>query len=73
MTIELQMKINSNPNYKRYLRENSHWYKFLNRNPANFNDFVKEVKLEYKLRTEDKIKKALDTIEIMQSFALNLK
>ncbi len=73
MIYQIQMKINSNPNYKKYLRENSEWYKLLNRNPDNFNLFVKEVKKEYKLRTEDKIQKALDTIEIMQTFALNLK
>ena len=73
MVVDLQFKIKGNPNYKRYLREHSYWYKLLNRDPASFSQFVEEVKDAYGLRPEDRIKKALDTIEIMQSLMSSLK
>ena len=31
MQVETLLKIKSNPNLYRYLRENSYWYKYLNR------------------------------------------
>lgn len=73
MSIDIQFKIKENPNYKRYLRENSHWYKTLNRDPSTFNTFVSEVKEAYGLRPEDRIKKTLDTLEIMQSLMSSFK
>ncbi len=73
MTLELQFKIKNNPNYIRYLRENSYWYKILNRNPLMFNKFVEEVNKEYHLRTSDKISKALSTLEMLTSVVSNLK
>ena len=36
MTYLLQMKINSDINLKKFLRENSYWYKSLNRNEKVF-------------------------------------
>ena len=40
MDLYLQYKIKSNPNYIRFLRENSNWYKYLNRNPIYFNETI---------------------------------
>ena len=40
MTYNLQNKINADINLKKFLRENSYWYKALNRNESVFNDFV---------------------------------
>ena len=42
MTIDIQYKLKSNPVYLKYLRENSNWYKVLNRYPEKFNDFVND-------------------------------
>ena len=67
MTLDLQFKIKNNPNYQRYIRENSHWYKLLNRNPALFSNFEEEVKEKYKLRPTDKIEKILETVEMVQA------
>ena len=39
MTLELQFKIKNNPYYLKYLRENSIWYKKLNREPETFKIF----------------------------------
>lgn len=55
MNIDLQYKIKSNFNYIRYLRENSVWYKYLNRSPIYFNEFEKEMKIKYKMTTKDKL------------------
>lgn len=72
MTLDLQFKIKSNPLFIKYLHENSHWYKFLNRNPELFNDFVDEMKTNYKLRPSDKLNKALNTFEMVTSILSSL-
>lgn len=73
MTLDIQFKIRNNPNYQKYIRENSHWYKILNRNPAMFQRFEEKVKEDYKLRTSDKISKALSTIEMVQNIVSSFK
>ena len=55
MDTKIKIMIDSNPDYKRYLRTNSYWYKTLNRNPLMIDNFIREVKEKYKLRTTDKI------------------
>jgi hypothetical protein len=73
MTLDIQFKLKSNPYYIQYLRENSYWYKILNRNPSMFNKFTEEVKREYHLRTSDKISKTLSTLEMLTNVVSNLK
>lgn len=67
MNIDIQYKIKNNKYYLKYLRENSNWYKYLNRNPSNFKLFEEEVKNVYKLRPTDKISRAIDTFELLQT------
>ena len=64
MTRDTQFKIKSNPIYIKYLRENSYWYKLLNRY-NDFKSFENEVKINYKLRTIDKVEKVTDTIDFV--------
>lgn len=73
MTIDLQFKIKENKDYLRYLRENSHWYKHLNRNPNNLKPFIKEVKEAYKLTSAAKLERALNTIEMAEKIISSLK
>ena len=73
MPIDIQFKIKSNPNYLRYLREHSEWYKILNRNPSSFKQFENSVKEAYKLKATDKIARTLDTIELIQNLLTSLK
>ncbi len=73
MTVEIQMKLNSNPIFKKYIRENSEWYKILNREPNMFKMFEEKVKEDYKLRPTDRIKKTLDTIELVENILTTLK
>ena len=64
MDINIKFLLDSNPNYKRYIRSNSYWYKILIRNPDKINDFIEEVKEKYKLRTSDKITDIIDKINM---------
>lgn len=73
MNLELQFKIKNNPNYKRFLRENSSWYKELNRNPASFSLFEEKMKEVYQLRPTDKFSKIVDTIDMLQTVLSTLK
>lgn len=73
MSLELQFKIKSNPYYSKYLKENSYWYKYLNRSNNYFAQFEEEVKTAYKLRPTDRISKALDTFDMMQTLLASLK
>ena len=72
MTREIQYKLLNNPNYVRYLRENSYWYKILNRT-NDFKSFENEVKNNYKLRTIDKIEKVTETLDFMGKIISMLK
>ena len=72
MTLETQFKLKSNPLYIKYLHENSHWYKILNRDSNMFNSFVEEMKTNYKLRTSDKLNKALSTFEMISAIISSL-
>ena len=55
MNIYLQYKLKTDPNYMRYLKENSHWYKYLNRDYRYFRQFETEMKNKYKLTSKDKL------------------
>ena len=73
MTLETQFKINSNPNYIRFIRENSIWYKILNRDPMEFKNFEDAVKDKYKLKPSDRINKMIDDTNMLQKFIEVLK
>jgi len=73
MKTDIQLKIKNNENYLRYLRENSYWYKYLNRNPNSFKTFEAEVKEKYKLTGVDKISRTLDTISMIEKVISTLK
>ena len=73
MSIETQIKLKSNINYLKFLRENSYWYKYLNRDPAYFKDFVMDMKDKYGLKATDRFNKMLDNINMLQMFIDVLK
>ena len=73
MTYELQRRINHDINLKKFLRENSVWYKRLNRSSYSFPYFVEEMKVKYQLTTSDKINRTIDNISMFQSFLDVLK
>ena len=63
MRIETLIKLRSNINNINYIRENSNWYKYLNRNDKYFPLFEEKMKDRYKLSTEEKLKRFGDTID----------
>ncbi len=73
MLYDVQNRINSDINLKKFLRENSYWYKELNRNGDSFRYFVEDMKVKYKLTTSDKINRTIDNISMIQSFLDVLK
>lgn len=73
MSLDIQYRIKNNPNYTKFLRENSHWYKYLNRSGEYFTQFEEEVKTAYKLRPSDRIERVLDTFDMIQTLLSTLK
>ena len=73
MNIGTLVKINIDPIQKQFLRENSYWYKYLNRNSKYYKDFINEMKTKYKMTTTDKINKAIDNINMVRTFLDVLK
>ncbi len=67
MFVQTQMTIRNNPNLYRYLRENSYWYKYLNRSPAFIKEMEQEMKSRYKLTPEDKMEKFSSRLDMITS------
>ena len=73
MNISLQYKIRQNPKQLQFLRENSYWYKYLNRSEQYYKDFINDMKDKYKLKPTDKINKIIDDINMFSTFLDVLK
>ena len=73
MSIDIIMRINNDPLQKRFLRENSYWYKYLNRNTLYYKDFINDMKNKYKLTPQDKLNKVIDNINMLNTFLEVLK
>ena len=68
MQVDVRLKIKSNPNLYRYLRENSYWYKYLNRSPLFLRRLEEEMKEKYRLRSVDKIENISNSLNLIKSF-----
>lgn len=68
MRVDILFKIRSNPHLYRYLRENSYWYKYLNRDPSSIQIMEEEMKKQYKLTTADKINDLGSKLDLISSF-----
>ena len=68
MNLKTQFAIKKNPYLARYLHENSHWFKTLNRNPSMLLSLENEMKERYKLTTKDKIEDLGRKIDFIQNF-----
>ena len=73
MNLSLQYKINQDPRLKQFLRENSYWYKYLNRSERYYKEFVNDMKDKYKLKPTDRLNKMVDNINMVSSFLDVLK
>lgn len=73
MNLSLQYKIMQDPRQLRFLRENSYWYKYLNRSESYYKAFIDDMKDKYKLRPTDRLNKMMDNIEMFRTFLDVLK
>ncbi|CCY45462.1 unknown [Clostridium sp. CAG:1193] len=67
MDLSVQFKLNEDNLLHRYIRENSYWYKILNRNPSLISNMTDEMKDKYKLHTSDKIEEIGNKISMIES------
>lgn len=65
--------LKSDEKMHKFLKENSEWYKLLNRNAANYQTFVKAMKKQYKLNPTDRISGFLDNIDLISSVIETVK
>lgn len=68
MVLDLQFRLKNDEMLKRFLRENSYWYKYLNRDSYYLKDVINDMKDKYKLKPSDKINKVINNISMVQSF-----
>lgn len=68
MNVDTQVKIRSNPYLFRYLRDNSSWYKRLNRDGSSIKQMEAEMKNVYKLNFTDKIENIGQKMEMVRTF-----
>ena len=65
MQIETKLRIKNNPNNSRFLKENSYWYKYLNRNKFYIKNFEESMKQKYKLTPQDRMEKMAEGIDTL--------
>lgn len=73
MKVSTTIKIKSNPYLQRYIRENSYWYKLLNRNPELINQMSEDMKKAYKLTMSDKIDDLNTKMNLIRTFMDTIK
>ena len=67
MSLKVQYILNSNPYLKRFLRENSIYYKDLIRNPNFINELINLMKKEYRLNLPAKLDKIKEDINMINN------
>lgn len=73
MELNLLYELYKDEKMHKYLKLNSEWYKYLNRNPNNYDIFKKSIKKQYRLNPTDKINDALDNIDLMSNILKTLE
>lgn len=73
MSIDVLLKINEDPKQKQFLRENSYWYKYLNRSNKYYKSFITNMKEYYKLTPTDRFNKVINDINMISSIIDVLK
>ena len=73
MEILLQQKLNEDKKMAEFLKQNSYWYKELNRSADNYKNFLNAMKEKYHLKVSDKINDAMDSIDLISGILETLK
>ena len=67
MNIVLQQNFKNNPKMYNYLKQNSYYFKLLDRGTIDFKQFSNDMKEKYKLHISDKLNSAIDNINLVSS------
>lgn len=67
MELSVIQKLEKDSKIHEYLENHSEWYRLLNRNALNYNDFEKEYKNFKRERNYDKVNEVVDNIELMSN------
>lgn len=73
MDVGTQYKIKNNQNLKKYLRENSYLYKYLNRGSISLQEIEFKMKEAYKITSQDKFNRFINNINMISKFMDILK
>ena len=73
MNLSVQKKISEDKKMDELLKQNSYWFKDLNRNDENYKKFVSNMKEKYHLNMTDKISDAIDNIDLISSVLESIK
>ena len=73
MQVETILELKKDPKMWDLLKQNSYWFKELNRDSINVKKFKEDMKIKYKLRTTDKISDAIDNIDLISNVLSALK
>ena len=73
MELDLQYKIKNTKNYYNSLKDNSWWFKDLNRNKNNFIKFNEYIKNKYELKVTDKLSNVIDNIDLISTLLNTIK
>lgn len=73
--MEKYLQISFRENIKAYelLKENSYYFKALNRGTENYKSFLSDMKIKYKERVTDKLENIMDNMELVSSVLNVLK
>ena len=69
----LQMSFRENPKMFELLKQNSYYFKGLNRGVVDYKKFVSDMKVKFKDRTSDKLESIMDNMELVSSVLNVLK
>lgn len=69
----LQMSFRENPKMFELLKQNSYYFKGLNRGVVDYKKFVSDMKIKYKERPQDKLESIMDNMELVSSVLNVLK
>lgn len=67
MQIEVQRNLFNDKQMAEFLKQNSEWFKHLNRDPELYKNFVSLMKEKYKVRATDKVEKFMENVDLINS------
>ena len=73
MQLNVLLELKKDEKMWELLKDNSYWYKELNRHPESIKQYKNDMKAKYHLRPTDKISDAIDNIDLISNVLNALK